>query len=361
MNTTAATRPGARRSAMITLRLYRHSDPSRQIDERRLEDGELLIGRGGEAGWSLEDPSRLLSRRHCSISLVEGSVTLTDLSANGVFVGEGQERAPPRRAVTLAPGETLRLGDYVIVLDAADPARAPSRQADAPFLLPTAASDAPAALAASDWEGETRMMPMRTSGARPDDNGALLEAFCAGAHLDVSAFADDDPAEIMERLGAVYKQMVIGLTEVMSERTAVKAEYLLEHTTVRPTGNNPFRWANPQRIAVDLLREGRDGFLSGPAAVKASFGDVRKHLQCIFAGLRSALEATLQALSPKAIEARSRRGGLFKDRAAEAWREYVGAHRQCQQDAGEDPDGLVNREFRAGYARRLQELDGEPG
>jgi type VI secretion system FHA domain protein len=144
----------------------------------------------------------------------------------------------------------------------------------------------------------------------------------------------------------------------MSERTAAKAEHLLEHTSVRPAGNNPFRWANPQRIAVDLLREDHQGFLSGAAAVQASFSDVRKHLIGVSAGMRSALHATMEALSPKVMEARvSARPGLFLGRAAAAWREYVGAYQRFWAEANQDTDGLVNREFRAGYARRSRKSD----
>jgi predicted component of type VI protein secretion system len=352
------------RSATITLRLFRQADPSFQIDERRLDDGELIIGRGRDADWPLDDPDCLLSRRHCSISFADGVATLTDLSANGVFLSSRAARAAAGETVGLTVGETLRLGDYMIVLDDAESAAPPAptaRQADAPFLVTTEATAPLQSTPAKDfdWPAEPQSTAANPPGGLAEDPGGLLEAFCAGAHLDVSAFAGEDPAVLMERLGAVYRQMVVGLAEVMSERTAVKAEYMMEHTTVRPSGNNPFRWASPQRIAIDLLREGHDGFLSGPAAVQASFGDVKRHLLCIFAGLRSALAATMDALSPETIEARiPARRILLKGHWAAAWQEYAMAHQHCRQGADEDADGLVNRGFRSGYARRLQELDG---
>jgi predicted component of type VI protein secretion system len=337
---------------MITLRLFCQSDPARQIDERQLESGQLTIGRGVEAGWRLEDAEHLLSRSHCSIGVVNGIATLTDLSINGVFIGGRDDRTRPREPVIVQPGEVLKLGGYIVVVETdngvpVSTSRTP-RQADAPFLRVCEPSEPPLARAAG--------APADRAGH--PDNGALLEAFCAGAHLDVSAFADEDPYAIMQRLGAVYQQMVVGLTAVMSERTAVKADYLMDHTTVRTTGNNPFRWANPQRIALDLLRDGQNGFVSGPRAVEASFGDLKKHMLCIFAGLKSALDATLETLSPEAIEARVPAAGLFRDQSRAAWREYATTHRQVQTETQEDADGLVNREFRLGYARRLSEFDG---
>jgi predicted component of type VI protein secretion system len=338
---------------MIRLRLFRQSDPARQVDERQLETGQLTIGRGAEADWRLEDAENLLSRSHCSIGVAGGIVTLTDLSTNGVFIAGREDRTRPREPVVLQPGETLKLGGYIILVesDGSIPVTASrtARQADAPFLRVCEPSPTPAPAAGT---------PVDPVGHGGHDNGALLEAFCDAAHLDVSAFADEDPYVIMQRLGAVYQQMVVGLTAVMSERTAVKADYLMDHTSVRTTGNNPFRWANPQRIALDLLRDGQNGFVSGPQAVEASFSDIKKHMLCIFAGLKSALDATLATLSPEAIEARLPPAGLFRDRSRAAWREYIMMHQQFQAETHDDADGLVNREFRLGYARRLSELDG---
>ena len=338
---------------MITLRLFRQSDPARQVDERQLDTGQLTIGRGPEAGWRLEDAEALLSRSHCAIGVAGGIVTLTDLSTNGVFIGGRQERTRPGDPVIVPPGETLKLGGYLIVVESGNAAPVTaartSRQADAPFLRVCEPSDPPPAASA--------VAPADPVGQGGPDNAELLDAFCAAAHMDSCAFADEDPYVIMQRLGAVYQQMVVGLTAVMSERTTVKADYLMEHTSICTTGNNPFRWANPQRIARDLLRDGQSGFMSGPQAAEASFADIRKHMLCIFAGLKSALDATLDSLSPDVIEARLPPPGLFRDQSRAAWSLYVETHQAFQAETQENPDGLVNREFRLGYARRLSELD----
>ena len=67
----------------------------------------------------------------------------------------------------------------------------------------------------------------------------------------------------MERLGGVYRQAMLGVAELMQERTALRNEYRMMHTTVRPEGNNPFRWVPPQRIAVELLLSGDSGYTTG--------------------------------------------------------------------------------------------------
>lgn len=317
---------------MLTLKLFRQSDPFHPLEERRIEDGSLVIGRGTDADWVLEDPGRRLSRRHCEIGLGPQGATLRDLSSNGVFMGPSRERPSPDQTVRLGPTETLRLGDYMLVVEA-----------EAPAQRPVPAARPPAG-----------------------DDGALFDAFCDGAHLDASAFSDEAPEAVMRKLGAIYRQMVQGLAELMDERTAVKADYRLDRTAVRGSSNNPFRWAGAERVAVDLLRRRDDSFLAGPEAVKASFCDVKKHLLCSVAGLDAALAAVLQALNPEAVEARAdSKAFLGRGGAAGAWREYATAYAELAAESADETSGTeggaLRREFRAGYRQRLQELDDADG
>ena len=350
---------------MITLRLFRQTDPFHQIEARTLDQGDIVLGRDADADWPLADATRVLSRRHCVIGLAGNRITLRNTSANGVLIGETREPAPRDEPRELQPTEVLRLGQYLIVVesDAASSAQPGPTEGglDAPFLTPllqpaeTALTDVSVP---SEWGvGEEPALAPRVAASTA--GGSLLEAFCEGAHLDSSLFSGEEAEAAMRRLGAVYQQMVLGLADLMNERTTVKTQYRMDRTTVRSGGNNPFRWADAQRVAVDLLRGGGDEFLSGPAAVQASFGDVKKHLLCLMDGLRAALGATLDALSPQAVEARFAGQAFFlKGKGAAAWEEFVALHDQFRREADEDPESVVSREFRAAYARRLTELDG---
>lgn len=350
---------------MVVLRLFHQSDPFRQIDARELDEGEIAVGRDSAADWTIEDSERAVSRIHCVLARTHGRLTVRDTSANGVFVGAERTRLPCDQAAPVRIGETLRLGEFLIVVEAAD-APAPETAAaptepdtpdgsgafDAPFsrpiLQPQVVSEA-ALSVPTDWAVLAKPGP---------SDGSLLDAFCAGAHLDASAFAGENPAEVMARLGSVYRQMVLGLCDQMSERSSVKAEYRLTRTTIHADGNNPFKWASPERIAVDLLRARDDGFLTGPAPVRAAFEDMKKHLLCVLAGLRAALGVTLDALSPEAAEAEIKgQSFVLKNRSSAAWAEYVRLYAQFRQQADDNADSPINREFRAGYERQLQELD----
>jgi predicted component of type VI protein secretion system len=305
---------------MITLRLFPQSDPAQELDSRPLADGELSVGRDAEADWVVLDPSRTLSRRHCVFSLADGVVTLRDESTNGVFLRSG-ERAPPGAAVQIDPGETVSLGDFLIRidLDPADPA------ARAPTLARPATT-----------------LPVVSEAARA---GKLLDAFCQGAQIDSSLLSGEDPTEVLRRVGAIYRAMVLGLGELMNERTRAKAQYGLEWTTVQAIDNNPFRWAPPMRVAVDLLQGRQDGFLASEAAVRSSFADLRDHQARLGAGARAALAAVLADLAPDAIARQAKGQSFLVKRAEVLWAEYARAHAR----ASEELNGAVPRAFREAY------------
>ena len=538
---------------MYVLRLTATADPGRQIDSHRLEEGDLSIGRGPGADWAVADPDRAISRTHVRVSVRGASVTATDTSANGVFRGEGDERLPRGEPVRLAPGDSLRMGGFTLMLERAEAAASASAPVDAPLGRPTdpllgRAADAFAApdrraspfepiggtdprdesrrgpdpfgsalprdplsdfgreggAAASGFEDAWDRRPERRVGdwdapsprreshenligadrawsrppeppkpevgfgfdapfsrpmlspvevsreelaipsdwdapepaparpaapspepvrpppapveallpppapppppppaARPEPTGfdppaapapvappppaaalpqpvaapaavapapvvqagavpqagAAFEAFCRGAKLDPGAFAGRSHEESMDRLGAVYRSMVLGLSDLMNERTTLKNEYRMVRTTVRQADNNPFKWSPPQRVAVDLLRAADDGFLPGPEAVSSSFMDLKKHLVCMLAGLRAALGSTLDALSPEQVAAGAKDGSFLKNKGAAAWAEYERLHAEFRKQADDNADSPLNRAFRAAYEKQLIELD----
>ncbi|MDP3175888.1 MAG: type VI secretion system-associated FHA domain protein TagH [Phenylobacterium sp.] len=343
---------------MFTLRLFRHDDPFSQIDAREIAAGQIVVGRDEDADWTIEDPNRTISRRHCVVTLDADGLNVRDTSANGVFLGRSATRVPADESVPVTDGDTFRLGEFMMLVEARATAAQtlqPTSDAslfEAPFVRPIledGALNQAAATVPSDWSEASKPTP---------SDGSLLDAFCAGAKLDASLFAGQDPLEVMRHLGAVYQQTMLGLSDLMNERTAVKADYSLDHTRVHAQGNNPFRWAPAQRVAVDLLRDRDDGFLSGRAAVAASFEDLKKHLLCLMAGMRGAIGATLDELSPQAIEAPSQ-GQAFtlKPRSQVAWAQYLKLHADLQTRALADPHSALNRAFVTAYEQRAQELD----
>ena len=99
----------------------------------------LDLGRDAHLDWTLPDPSRSISSKHCEIRFRDGGYWLHDVSTNGTFVNGAQYRldAP----YLLRDGDRLSIGPYIIAVSvegqqalgrsqglAAQPRRAGSRR-----------------------------------------------------------------------------------------------------------------------------------------------------------------------------------------------------------------------------------------
>lgn len=304
----------------VILRLYEKSAPSIEIDSRALHEGEMVIGRDQDADWQIPDPSRTLSRLHCVIAVKDGEVTVRDDSTNGVFLLDG-ERLPPKEATKVAFDETLCLGAFRISVEGKWAPAQPATIAQPPRTIPPL-EDTPA--------------------------GRLLDAFCKGAQIDSSVLSAEDPVEVMRRLGAVYREMVHGLGRLVDDRTRSKAGYGLEWTAVQAVDNNPFRWAPPQRVAVDLLQARQDGFLTADAAVRASFDDVQDHQVRLAAGTQGVVDNLLAELAPDAIaEGLQGQTTFMKKKTDVLWAEYRRLHARLYRDLG---GKLGGQAFRDAYS-----------
>ena len=70
------------------------------------------IGREQHLDWTLPDPGRFISGRHCEVRYENGGYWLYDTSTNGVFVnGSAQRVKSPYR---LDSGERISIGHYII-------------------------------------------------------------------------------------------------------------------------------------------------------------------------------------------------------------------------------------------------------
>lgn len=74
------------------------------------------IGRGQANDFVLPDPEQKLSRRHCEVRPERGGWLLFDNSTNGTFMNDQPERLDPRVPVLLQNGDSIILGDHVLVV-----------------------------------------------------------------------------------------------------------------------------------------------------------------------------------------------------------------------------------------------------
>jgi len=89
------------------------SDGSSFAGEHRIAPDQILrLGRGSDNDWILDDPHRHVSKNHCVIAFRSDHFVVTDLSTNGVYIGD--DLAPIGRGVTrmLRSGDVLTIGHY---------------------------------------------------------------------------------------------------------------------------------------------------------------------------------------------------------------------------------------------------------
>lgn len=329
---------------MYLLQLYDDAAAADPVEARLLVKGSVMLGRDAEADWTVADPDCALSRRHCRLTVERGALTLEVLGTNGMIDEATGERVAGDGPALVATPAAWRLGRFRLVAT-----RAP---------MGDAAVDANRTLVALPPLDATLPVPADWHDAAPVPayvEGSLLEAFCEGAGLDASLLSSEEPEEIMRRAGALYRQMLLGVGDLMSERDRARARYSLARTTIGGEGNNPFKWAPSQRLAIDLLLAGPSGFLSGPAALKASFEDVKRHLVASFAGLQASLRAAIDSFEPSRLE-EGRRTGLFAGRGAGLRDAVAERHAALSREVEGGEPGTLDRAFVEGYDRTEREL-----
>jgi type VI secretion system FHA domain protein len=320
---------------MYICRLFHHERPFEQIDARLLTEGAITIGRDPTADWPLPDPQATLSRIHCTLTVAGDGLWLRDSSTNGTLV----DGAPVVRdeAVALRARQSLRLGELIILIDQPDAAETVGAATTLHAGLEIDRTPVP-----NQWTDA----PLPPSAHR---DGSLIEAFCEGAGLDVSALSGEEPHDLMRRAGAIYQQAVLGLATLMGDRARVKNQADLERTTISAGSNNPIKWTPSRRLGQALLSHAAPGFMGGEEAVRASFQDLGGHMAALAEGANAAANLTAQRLAPAAIEAEARaQASLLRGHQALRWDVYVGRYNALIAQEGESS---LRRAFYEAYAR----------
>jgi predicted component of type VI protein secretion system len=330
---------------MFICRLFYRDQPFEQVEARLLADGQITLGRDPSADWPMPDADQAVSRIHCTLSVQGGRLMLCDKSTNGTFL-QDDVRAPRDVAVEIAPQQSIYLGPFAVLIDQANEALDGAGAATTLHVSLTA----PHAAVPADWSDGVPPPPAHR-------DASLLEAFCEGAQLDASVLSSQDPVELMRKIGAIYQQTVLGVGALMADRTRLKGELNLQHTTIRAWENNPFKWAPTRKLAQDLLCGEDPNFLSGADAVRASFVDLGRHLNASAAGAKAAAELALTTLAPNAIEAEAKaERSLLRGRHVLCWQIHNRRYQGLLATSGAN-DSAVGAAFSQAYA---QASDQEP-
>jgi type VI secretion system protein ImpI len=272
------------------------------------EDGGT-IGRSLQNDWILPDPDRFISGRHATIDYKGGIYYLVDTSSNGIYMNGDCEpigKGNPRR---LFNGDTLRFGDFemVVSIDTGESLVMPTPPPPSvvpdniELLIPdeslrtgiqlldedeiTGDDDFQSALfSASVVEADVETMeaafdqdeqPVAPPPHPKHDVLPLAEADLVATDL-LDSFLDGlginrtelhpsvDLGEIMQNAGEVMREFVEGTAQLLASRANLKNAFRLDQTTVLPRHNNPIKLSANTKDAIKQLLVGKEGEYLGP-------------------------------------------------------------------------------------------------
>ena len=344
------------------------------------------IGRSPECTLVLPDPERVISRTHAVVTQAAGRYSLRDQGStvavlvNGTAVGRGHERV-------LTAGDELRIAGYVLVVEGI--AVMPVADEDSTTILregtllswseggmaqpagriasvfvpaPAAGqSPAPAATAASEAPTAAPVpAPSATVAAPPPAAAdALLAALLRGAGVPELEVPGGLTPRFMEDLGALMRETMQGLLDLLSARASAKREVRADATVIVARDNNPLKFAPDVDTAVaHLLAPPAPGFMDAQRSLADARASLCLHHEGFVAGMRAALQAVLLRFDPTALEARLQAAGpasfLAVNQKARLWSQYEALYAEISSEAQTDFHFLFGEEFLAAYQARAK-------
>ena len=192
----------------------------------------------------------------------------------------------------------------------------------------------------------------------------LLLAFLVAAGLLELRVSDAQSIEAMTNLGAMFRETVQGLMDILLARSDVKGEFRLERTSIGPTKNNPLKTPPGQpplpleHIMTVLLMSQSSAYMPSVQAVREGFTDIKAHQLAVMAGIQAALARLLERFDPSNLATRLEQSVLDNiwpgNRKAKYWDLFNDEYRAIAHEAEDDFNELFGKEFARAYEQRLR-------
>ena len=192
----------------------------------------------------------------------------------------------------------------------------------------------------------------------------LLQTFLDSAGLPHLRLTDGQRLEIMANLGAIFRETVRGLMDILLARGDIKGEFRLSRTAIGPIENNPLKTPPgqpPLRIeeVMALMLIGQKGaYMSPVQAVQEGFNDIKAHQLAVMAGIQAALSRLIDRFDPGNLETRLEQSVLDNlwpaNRKAKYWDLFNAEYQAIAREAEDDFNELFGDEFARAYEERLR-------
>ncbi|MER8447178.1 type VI secretion system-associated FHA domain protein TagH [Mesorhizobium sp. M1066] len=302
--------------------------------------GYAARDRGFEIGrdacdWTLPDPDKFISGRHCEVRYEAGAFWLHDISRNGTFInGSSQRMTGPHR---LGHGDRILIGRYVILVSINEERTTTghssykSEQRDMPPATgrPLEFKDAPFFDPAQQRPGQ-RIPPH--SSPLPSTRDEVLREIAIGAGISPELLQLRDPHEVAAEIGAVLRAVVEELTLLLKARAAAKMlAKSTQRTMISAADNNPLKFVpGTDEILEIMFARRRAGYLDARRSIEDAFRDLKTHEFATYAAMQAALSRLLDDLSPEAI-GRKLPPTSFTSKKGQAWDAYVATWRTMEE------------------------------
>ncbi|TPM27579.1 type VI secretion system-associated FHA domain protein TagH [Mesorhizobium sp. B2-3-5] len=308
--------------------------------------------RGFEIGrencdWTLSDPDKFISGRHCEVRYQAGSFWLFDVSRNGTFVnGSSQRMNAPHR---LTQGDRLLIGRYVIVVsideESVTTGRPQARIGSTQHELPPS-TGRPLEPGSVQFPNPARQRPVEaaplsTSSAlqpspavpamQPVAADGILRDIAKAAGLSPELLQSRDPHDVAAEIGAVLRTTVEQLSLLLKARAAAKVLAKSAHRTmIGAEDNNPLKFVpGTDDILEIMFAKRRAGYLDARHSIEDAFRDLKTHEIATYAAMQAALSRLLDDLSPEATAKRIPPAS-FSSRKSQAWDALVATWRTME-------------------------------
>ncbi|QKC85191.1 type VI secretion system-associated FHA domain protein TagH [Mesorhizobium sp. NZP2077] len=307
-----------------------------------ISTGYAARDRGFEIGrdacdWTLSDPDKFISGRHCEVRYEAGAFWLHDVSRNGTYInGSSQRMTGPHR---LGNGDRMLIGRYVIFVSI-DEERATTghpSHGSTQREMPAAAGrslefgDGPFFDPAEQRSGQ-RVAALTFPSPLPSTREDVLREIAIGAGISPELLQSRDPHEVAAEIGGVLRTVVEELTLLLKARAAAKMlAKSTQRTMISAADNNPLKFVpGTDEILEIMFARRRAGYLDARRSIEDAFRDLKTHEFATYAAMQAALSRLLDDLSPEAI-GRKLPPTSFSSKKSQAWDAFVATWRTMEE------------------------------
>lgn len=372
------------------------------------------IGRSADCDWVVDDGERFISNKHIAIGFSNGTFTLTDTSSNGCYINQSDSALGKGNSIILNENDRIKVGRITIEVVSIDlmvstreevtaaknvkndalglfdilsqDLNSPSTNTQSDEAKASKVSnpipddwdldsliDEPAVTEKSPAEQKTAEQELRKaefaqdkaqnkshqSASMPpvqqntDNNDVFFDTLFARLQLPEGYKASVNKEDFANDIADILLHSTKGLMGLLAGRSVFKQESRLSMTMIKPSSNNPIKFAlDPSDALEMLLLRKKPGYLASAKAYIQAMEDLQLHQMAFIAGLQKTLEGVLDELAPEKLEAQAKQQttGFFAPKtSAKLWSAFEQKQSELMQSVRENLNDVLADHFSQAY------------